>query len=96
MHTWQAQEAKAKFSKLLDECQKEPQPVTRHGEVTAYVVSAKQYDKLVYKSKGGKKTTVGALFRKSPLYASGIELDLRRHYMEDSHRAIHFTDEADS
>ena len=59
MHTWQSQEAKAKFSKLLDECQREPQLVTRHGEDVAYVVSAAQFEKLLHKGKNNKKMTAG-------------------------------------
>ena len=82
MHTWQAQEAKAKFSRLLNECQKEPQLVTRHGEALAYIVSAEQFDKMTDKIDGGKKKrkemTAGEFFRSSPLYASGIELDISR------------------
>lgn len=90
MHTWQTQEAKAKFSRLLEYCQKEPQCVTRHGEAMAYVISAGLFDKLF--NKKGKRMTVGEFFRKSPLYGSGVELDIRRPRFSESHRDVRFSD----
>lgn len=76
--TWQLQEAKAKFSQLLNECQKAPQLVTRHGEAAAYVVSAEQFAKMTGKGKKKKEMTLGEFFRKSPLYKSGIDIDIKR------------------
>lgn len=95
MHTWQAQEAKAKFSQLLDECQKEPQLVTRHGEAAAYVVSAAQFDKIVQGKKKRKEMTAGEFFRKSSLFGSGITLDISRPHTSESHRDVHFDDKDD-
>jgi prevent-host-death family protein len=91
MHTWQAQEAKAKFSKLLDECQKEPQLVTRNGEAAAYMVSAAQFDQMLHNKKKQKKMSVGEFLRKSPLFRSGIKLDSRPR-TTGSHRDISFED----
>jgi antitoxin Phd len=88
--TWQLQEAKAKFSQLLDKCQKEPQLVTRHGEAAAYVVSAEQFDKIIGKGKKQKKMTAGEFFRKSPLYDSGITLANKRKENRPEHREVHF------
>jgi antitoxin Phd len=44
---WQLQDAKARFSELVDRALSDgPQIVTRHGEETAVVVSAKQWAEL--------------------------------------------------
>jgi prevent-host-death family protein len=94
MHTWQVQEAKAKFSQLIDECQKEPQLVTRNGEAAAYVISSEQYEKITTRKKPHtNKMTVGEFFRSSPLFAAGLELDLYHPRVDGSHRDIHFDDE---
>ena len=47
MATWQLQDAKAKFSELIDTAQdKGPQFITRHGKLTAVVLSKKEYEHL--------------------------------------------------
>jgi antitoxin Phd len=44
---WQLQEAKAKFSQLVQKALDEgPQTVTRHGKETVVVLSVKEYVKL--------------------------------------------------
>jgi len=44
MHTWQLQEAKSRFSELVDLTLKEgPQMVTRHGEEAVVILAAKDY-----------------------------------------------------
>ena len=44
---WQLQEAKAKFSQLVQKALDEgPQTVTRHGKEVAVLVSAEDYKKL--------------------------------------------------
>jgi prevent-host-death family protein len=44
---WQVQEAKAKFSQLVQKAIEEgPQTVTRHGKEVAVVLSADEYKKL--------------------------------------------------
>jgi len=95
MHTWQAQEAKAKFSQLLNECQKEPQLVTRHGEEVAYIISATQFHKMADDKKPEKEMTIGEYFRRSPIYGLGVELDISRPESFESHRDIVFDDEDD-
>lgn len=48
---WQLQEAKQKFSKLVQRALTEgPQAVTRHGETAVVVVSAEEFQRLT----GGK------------------------------------------
>lgn len=47
-HTWQLQEAKNKFSKLVEKAQHEgPQFVTKHGKETVVVLSVEEYKKIV-------------------------------------------------
>lgn len=47
-HTWQLQEAKNKFSKLVEKAQHEgPQFVTKHGKKTVVVLSVEEYKKIV-------------------------------------------------
>ena len=46
MRTWQLQEAKSKFSEVINLAVKDsPQQVTRNGKIVAYVVSADTWDK---------------------------------------------------
>jgi antitoxin Phd len=48
MATWQVQQAKARFSALLDRAQHEgPQTITRHGTERAVLLSAEDYRALV-------------------------------------------------
>ncbi len=47
MKIWQLQDAKAKFSRLVDEAlEKGPQMVTRHGEKAVVVVEAGEFERL--------------------------------------------------
>ena len=70
--TWQLQEAKNKFSRVVtDAIQDGPQVITRHGVEVAIVLSMTEYRKLIASNK-----KLSQFFRESPL--SGIELDLRR------------------
>lgn len=69
---WQLQEAKNKFSQLVNEALAEsPQVITRHGEEVVVILSKEEYDRL-------KKSQTGLVefFRQSPLV--GIDLDLER------------------
>jgi prevent-host-death family protein len=46
---WPLQDAKARFSELVETCLKEgPQMVTRRGEETAVLVSAKEWKRLTH------------------------------------------------
>lgn len=69
---WQLQEAKNKFSEVVNEAlAKGPQVVTRRGEEVVVILSREEYGRL-------KKSQPGLLefFRQSPLV--GVELDLER------------------
>ncbi len=47
MKVWPAQDAKARFSELLDTCQREgPQLVSRRGRVTAVLVAVEEWRRL--------------------------------------------------
>jgi prevent-host-death family protein len=70
---WQVQEAKNKFSQVLDQAVKEPQLITRHGRKAGVVMSYEDYRRRV--SPGGR--SIRGLYAKAPKFADG-ELDLTR------------------
>jgi prevent-host-death family protein len=78
--TWQIQEARDKFSEIIEQAiQEGPQVVTRRGKETAVVLSYEDYRRLALSQK-----KLSAFFRESPLV--GVELDLARdksHVRED-------------
>lgn len=72
IRSWQLQEAKNKFSRVVQDAVNEgPQIITKHGVEVAIVMSYTEYQKMV--ASRGKLST---FFRDSPLV--GIELDLAR------------------
>jgi len=51
MATWQIQEAKARFSEVIENAQTDgPQTITRHGKARAVVLSAREYEALARKA----------------------------------------------
>ena len=69
---WQLQDAKNKFSELVDEALAHgPQVVTRHGVETVVVVSYKDYRKRRIEQK-----KLSQFFQESPLV--DVEIDLER------------------
>ncbi len=71
-HTWQLQEAKSKFSEVVNKALAEgPQIVTRHGEEIVVILSKADYARL-----RKSQTSLLEFFRQSPLV--GVELDLER------------------
>jgi len=69
-HTWQLQEAKNKFSNLVDRAQHEgPQVVTKHGKEAVVVLSAEDYKKLAK-----PKVNLLRFIQKSPLGGQNIEV----------------------
>ncbi|HDH05411.1 MAG TPA: type II toxin-antitoxin system Phd/YefM family antitoxin [Nitrospirae bacterium] len=69
---WKLQDAKNRFSNLVNEAQKEgPQIVTKRGIETVIVLSMKDYRKLIK-----PRTNLVDFFQKSPLH--GIKLDIDR------------------
>jgi antitoxin Phd len=70
--SWQLQEAKSKFSEVIDEALNEgPQVITRRGVETAVVLSFSDYRQLLL---GRKK--LSKFFQESPL--ADLEIDLQR------------------
>ena len=71
-NVWQLQEAKNKFSNLVDRAHHEgPQVVTKHGKESVVVIAVEDYQKL-----NKPKSDLLSFFKKSPL--SGLNFDLAR------------------
>jgi antitoxin Phd len=71
-HIWQLQEAKNKFSEVVEGALSQgPQLVTKRGVEAVIVLSCKDYRKLLVSQK-----TLSEFFRQSPL--AGADLDLQR------------------
>jgi prevent-host-death family protein len=69
---WQLQEAKNKFSEVVDEALRHgPQVITRRGVETAIVLSYAEYRKMLL-----HQQKLSDFFRASPL--AGLDLDLAR------------------
>lgn len=69
---WQLQEAKSRFSEVVDEALSHgPQQITRHGEEVVVVLSTKEFKRLTR-----PKGDIVSFFSKSPL--GEVELDLAR------------------
>jgi antitoxin Phd len=67
---WQLQDAKNKFSSLVDKAQHNgPQVVTKHGKDAVVVISVEEYKKL----KKPKKNLV-KFFKSSPLAKENLDL----------------------
>ena len=67
----QLQEAKAKFSKFINNIEKESISITVHGEERAVLISKKEFDKITNKS-----NSLFNFLRNSPLL--GIDINLQR------------------
>jgi len=71
-HAWQLQEAKNKFSNLVERAQQEgPQVVTKHGKAAVVVLSVDDYKKITK-----PKDSLVEFLQKSSL--GDLELDLSR------------------
>ncbi len=71
-HAWQLQDAKNKFSSLVERAQQEgPQVVTKHGKEAVVVLSIEAYKKLAK-----PKLNLFKFMQKSPL--CGEDLDISR------------------
>jgi antitoxin Phd len=71
-NVWQLQEAKNKFSSLVEQAENEgPQIVTKHGKQSVIVLSVSDYQKMIK-----PKTSLVKFFKESPL--AGIALDIKR------------------
>lgn len=71
MNTWQLQEAKSKFSQLVESAISDaPQIVTKHGKNAVVVISYQEYKKLKKPS-----TDIVSFFQDSPLSEIGLDLE---------------------
>lgn len=70
-HTWQLQEAKNKFSKLVEKALYEgPQFVTKHGKETVVVLSVKEYQTIAK-----PKTNLFQFIQSSPLSKTSLSIE---------------------
>ena len=70
-HTWQLQEAKIKFSELVEKAHHEgPQFVTKHGKDSVVVLSAEEYKKIV-----APKSNLFQFIHSSPLSTTLIDIE---------------------
>jgi antitoxin Phd len=70
-HTWQLQEAKNKFSKLVEKARYEgPQFVTKHGRETVVVLSVEEYRNIVR-----PKSNLVQFIQASPLSKTSINTE---------------------
>jgi len=71
-NVWQLQDAKNKFSNLVDKAHHDgPQVVTKHGKESVVIIAIEDYQKL-----NRPKSDLISFFKKSPL--SNLDLDLTR------------------
>jgi len=67
---WQLQEAKNRFSRLVEQAQHNgPQIVTKHGKETVVIISVNEYRRLVRPQKD-----IVRFFQESPLVGEDIDL----------------------
>ena len=67
---WQLQEAKNRFSRLVEQAQHNgPQIVTKHGRETVVIISAEEYRRLIRPEKD-----IVRFFQESPLVGEDIDL----------------------
>ncbi len=45
-HTWSVQDAKNRFSEVVEAARRQPQTVTKHGKPAVVVVAADEYERL--------------------------------------------------
>ena len=70
-HIWQLQEAKNKFSQLVEKAQHEgPQFVTKHGKESVVVLSVEEYKKIVQ-----PKSNLFEFIQASPLSKTSIDVE---------------------
>lgn len=72
INVWQIQEAKAKFSQIVEDANvKGHQTITKQGKPVAVILSKKEYDKITK-----PKTSLLAFFKSAP--CQDVDLDIQR------------------
>ncbi|MDW7762029.1 MAG: type II toxin-antitoxin system Phd/YefM family antitoxin [Acidobacteriota bacterium] len=70
-HRWQLQEAKNKFSKLVEKARQEgPQFVTKHGKESIVVLSVEEYKKIIK-----PKSNLFQFIQTSPLSKTSVSIE---------------------
>jgi antitoxin Phd len=70
-NVWQLNDAKKKFSKLIEKTQCEvPQIVTKHGKECIVILSIEEYQKMIQ-----SKTSLVKFFQEAPLAKSALIID---------------------
>ena len=78
-HTWQLQEAKNKFSELVEKAQYEgPQFVTKHGKESVVVLSVEEYQNIVK-----PKSNLFQFIQASPLSETSINIERDKSIVRD-------------
>ena len=78
-NSWQLQDAKNKFSNLVERAQKNgPQVVTKHGKEAVVVLSIDEYKKLIK-----PKTNLVNFFQSSPLAREDLDLTRNKEFPRD-------------
>ncbi len=78
-HAWQLQEAKNKFSNLVERAQHEgPQVVTKHGKEAVVILSVEDYKKLAK-----PKVSLFKFIQNSPLGGNNIDISRDRSIPRD-------------
>lgn len=70
---WQVQEAKNKFSQVLDQAENEPQVITRHGRKAGVLISYAEYRRHI----NPENRTIENLYAEAPKFEPD-ELDFQR------------------
>ena len=79
MRHWQLQEAKNRFSEVVDKAVRNgPQVVTKRGVDTVVVMSVKEYQNL-----NRPKTSLVDFFKKSPLKGARIDLERNKDFARE-------------
>jgi antitoxin Phd len=74
MEKWQLQDAKNRFSEMVNKALKNgPQVVTRHGVESVVIISVAEYRRL-----SRPKTDLVSFFKESPLYNMQIDLSRKK------------------
>lgn len=78
-NTWQIQDAKSKFSQLVENAMhSEPQFVTKHGNNAVVVLSYEDYKKIIK-----PKTDLVTFLRNSPLMGTELDISRNKDYPRD-------------
>lgn len=78
--TWQLQDAKNRFSELIDKVHREgPQRVTRRGKEVAVIISPEQFFRLA-----GPKEDLVTFLSRSPLAGARVEIGRERSAFRDT------------